>query len=123
MTVVDLGYKVGVDKAIISKILHRKLTPSKVMMMKIAKIFGCDSRVIFPDGFGKDGEVLEEREILFDEIEIKFQKMQDEVQSEQKAVRHHEFEERIVGRAHQEAGRIYFPKSEIGKLKKILKEN
>ena len=30
MTVVDLGYKVGVDKAIISKILHRKLTPSKV---------------------------------------------------------------------------------------------
>ena len=35
MTVVDLANKVGVDKAIISKILHRKLAPSKVMMMKI----------------------------------------------------------------------------------------
>lgn len=51
MTVVELSNKVGVDKAIISKILHRKLAPSKIMMMKIAKIFGCDSRVIFPDGY------------------------------------------------------------------------
>lgn len=121
MTVVDLANKVGVDKAIISKILHRKLIPSKIMMMKIANIFRCDSRVIFPDGYGKDDEVLEEREKLYNEIEVKLNEIKVQLQAELSEVRHHEFEERIVGRAHNKAGRIYFPKSEIGMVKKILK--
>jgi len=123
MTVVDLSNKVGVDKAIISKILHRKLAPSKIMMMKLAKIFDCDSRVIFPDGYGRDDEVLQEREKLFNEIEIRIHEIQEKPQDKIPEVRHYEFVEKIVGRAHKNSGRIYFPKSEIGKVKKILKEN
>ncbi|MFC1489109.1 helix-turn-helix domain-containing protein [Thermodesulfobacteriota bacterium] len=120
MTVGNLSYKVGVDKAIISKILHRKLSPSKIMMMKIANIFECDSRVIFPDGYGKDHEVLEEREKLFNETEIKLNNEKDNPKT---PVRHYEYVEKIVGRANKDAGRIYFPKSEIGKVKKIIIED
>lgn len=79
MGVADLAKMVGVDKSIISKILHRKIVPSKIMMIKIAKIFSCDSRIIFPDNYGKPNEMLEERERIFNEVEIKLLRIREEM--------------------------------------------
>ncbi len=45
----ELAQKINVDKSYINRIIHNKEEAPILLKIKIAKVLGVDSRVIFPD--------------------------------------------------------------------------